>query len=606
VSTLDLPALGMKAGDVLRYHVEARDRKNQVTSSKEYQVRIAVDPNSADQQMAAFEKSQDPFEQNLAKLLAEQAQVREKVEKLAEKYAPLMEKIEAAKAEAQDAPRGDPKVADVLNQGRLPNLDTETAKALEALKKELAEIAAKEQQNVQVAQQVGGELARSADQMSKMPMIPRQIADQMKAAQQLFQQMAVPSLQDLSARMNRSADPKQGPPDLKGMEQLGDRVQKELEALRSRLQALTEARRRLRDNADTALSQLQREMQRQNSGLSARELEELRDFLARRQEELKRVEGNQEQLQQETKEAPDKELPAVEKKQVGLDKELEKLLAAAKELLNGDKTRRMNRRDPTFPAEPYTPEAGEQKGPPKEQDTDEPAKKGDKTDPNNSGKPTGKDDKKDDEEESKFMPALGGPKPKVDPRFEKKQRPLAKRPQWDKDDPNARREELQAHQEQNLQDLNQAQQSLSSDQNALEQLLQQLQQELNGKGQGSQGNDADDAAAAQRLSQMMQSPAMQQAMAMAARMRQGQKGSQGQQQPNPGPGTNANLNGSVAAGTLDAELSKLDPATRTVILKMQPRLREELLQGMREEGPEGYRKFIEDYFRRLTEVRGAK
>jgi hypothetical protein len=204
------------------------------------------------------------------------------------------------------------------------------------------------------------------------------------------------------------------------------------------------------------------------------------------------------------------------------------------------------------------------------------------------------------------MPALGGPKPKVDPRFEKKQRPIARRPQGEKADPTARREDLQAHQEQNLQDLNQAQQSLSSDQNALEQLLQQLQQALNGKGQDSKGNDADDAPAAQRLAQMMQSPAMQQAMAMAARMRQGQNSSPAQQQANPGQGTNANLNGSVVAGTLDAELAKLDPATRTVILKMQPRLREELLQGMREEGPEGYRKFIEDYFRRLTEVRGGK
>ena len=36
---------------------------------------------------------------------------------------------------------------------------------------------------------------------------------------------------------------------------------------------------------------------------------------------------------------------------------------------------------------------------------------------------------------------------------------------------------------------------------------------------------------------------------------------------------------------------------------MQPKLREELLQGMREAGPEGYQKFIDDYFKRLTEVK---
>jgi len=41
-------------------------------------------------------------------------------------------------------------------------------------------------------------------------------------------------------------------------------------------------------------------------------------------------------------------------------------------------------------------------------------------------------------------------------------------------------------------------------------------------------------------------------------------------------------------------------------MKMQPKLREELLQGMREEGPEGYRKFIQDYFKRLTEVKSPK
>ena len=54
----------------------------------------------------------------------------------------------------------------------------------------------------------------------------------------------------------------------------------------------------------------------------------------------------------------------------------------------------------------------------------------------------------------------------------------------------------------------------------------------------------------------------------------------------------------------DKQLEKLDLPTRTVILKMQPRLREELLQGMREQGPEGYQQFIRDYFQRLTEVNG--
>ena len=41
-------------------------------------------------------------------------------------------------------------------------------------------------------------------------------------------------------------------------------------------------------------------------------------------------------------------------------------------------------------------------------------------------------------------------------------------------------------------------------------------------------------------------------------------------------------------------------------MKMQPREREDLLQGLKEEGPEGYREFIRDYFRRLTKVQAVK
>ncbi|NQU09736.1 hypothetical protein HQ590_03020, partial [bacterium] len=40
---------------------------------------------------------------------------------------------------------------------------------------------------------------------------------------------------------------------------------------------------------------------------------------------------------------------------------------------------------------------------------------------------------------------------------------------------------------------------------------------------------------------------------------------------------------------------ELDVTARTVVLSMQPHLREELLQGMQEQGPEAYRKFIQNY-----------
>ena len=114
--------------------------------------------------------------------------------------------------------------------------------------------------------------------------------------------------------------------------------------------------------------------------------------------------------------------------------------------------------------------------------------------------------------------------------------------------------------------------------------------------------------------QGQQPSAMQRALAMAqrvqaARAARTQAGQRPVQPRGPSRGAEPRL---VSRGVLvdekelEKRLHELDPATRTVILKMQPRVREEILQGMREQGPEGYRPFIREYFQRLTEVGEGK
>ena len=63
---------------------------------------------------------------------------------------------------------------------------------------------------------------------------------------------------------------------------------------------------------------------------------------------------------------------------------------------------------------------------------------------------------------------------------------------------------------------------------------------------------------------------------------------------------------SVACISARARLTDLDLDTRAVLLKLPPRIREELLQGLREEGPEGYQQFIRNYYQRLAKVKGAQ
>lgn len=617
LTTIDLPALNLKPGDSVRYHVEARDRKGQTTATKDYVIRLSMDKSGADKELTQFEKNQDPFQKNLEKLIAQQAKVREQVEKVAAKYQPVTEKVNEAKArqDADAKPDGTPPKPD-----QMPQLDPDTAKKLEELRKELAEMAQQEQQNTQLSEQMAENLKQLADQANKLQMLPPQLAHEMQNLQQLFQNRAVQPLKNLTGQMNQGADAKKTPPDLKQLQSDTNRLQKELEAMRDRMQALARAENQLRANMEQALAQLQRETQQQNSALTARELEELQKAIDALRKELVRLESQQAQQMQDGQ----RPLGEQEKRQTILDQQEEKQLAATRQLQGSDPMRRA-RRNPQFPDMPYTPENGEKLERPREQDGPDAAKA--TSERKNNGDNRARQETKDgDEPESMFMPALGGPKPKVDPRYANRQRPMNPQHGTERDAAPDRQAALRDHQAERMEQLSQAQQSLGSDAQTLEGLLAQLQEAMRNSGQQQQGQQgqpqqgsqpANQPAQAapqpgqqgqemdQQLAQMLHSPAVQQAMQMAARLRQmrGQQGQQPGQQQAAQHGANPNMQGAAAAGALEADFAKLDPATRSVILKMQPKLREELLQGMREAGPEGYQKFIDDYFKRLTEVK---
>ena len=107
---------------------------------------------------------------------------------------------------------------------------------------------------------------------------------------------------------------------------------------------------------------------------------------------------------------------------------------------------------------------------------------------------------------------------------------------------------------------------------------------------------ADRAESLDALNNMMNSPQLRQAMSMASRMpmMRSQNG-----------GLVASTLRKTAAPPSPEDVADIDPELRTVLLKLQPTIREDLLQGMREEGPESYRRFIRNYFKELTRVKGG-
>jgi hypothetical protein len=77
----------------------------------------------------------------------------------------------------------------------------------------------------------------------------------------------------------------------------------------------------------------------------------------------------------------------------------------------------------------------------------------------------------------------------------------------------------------------------------------------------------------------------------------GQSGESSDQTGGGGGGSDSNFGDNT--GMLSA-LSN-DPQQRAAIYRLPPRLRQPLLQGMQERGPEGYQPLIDAYYRQLTQ-----
>jgi hypothetical protein len=607
---LDLLPHDLKPGEHVRYRIQVEDRKGQVAETQDYVVRIAPDGNAADQQLARFEQQQDSFAEKLAKLIGEQAKVKESVEKLEGKFAPLEKTVEEAEAKARDAARQAAEANPQAKPGEVkPDLDAETQKQLNDLRQELAKAAAAEQQNANVGNQLANELMQAVQQAAQLQMLPPELVSEMKAAQEAFDRLAVKPMEQLTKDLQLSANPQQNDPNLSELSKASEHIQAELESLAARLKALEKARDSMNMGLDEALAQFRKEMLEQQANGTQRGLEDLREMLAALRERLQNFEGRQAEMLDASNVVPDRLLPDAEKHQRVLERESDPSLDEARQLLaQRQSPRRPGRADASMTDDNDAARANEDDTPHEMADAHVPdADEADMT------SETGEDDA------PLIEPALGGPRPKLDPRFAEKRPRPTKNADSPRSPAQAQREALADRQFHRLAELNLSQQSLGMDVESLDSLMEQLQQALDGPDESmpaeatrSTASPSEAPAGDQHLANLLQSPELQEAMSLAQRLRQAQnamaQSQSGQAQRGPAQTSHSLSLGNLAPTStsgqiVEVELSKLDPHTRALVLKMQPRLREELLQGMREQGPEGYRKFIEDYFKRLSEVK---
>src|SRR5262245_44900949 len=133
-------------------------------------------------------------------------------------------------------------------------------------------------------------------------------------------------------------------------------------------------------------------------------------------------------------------------------------------------------------------------------------------------------------------------------------------------------------------------------------MIQSLMDAARKAGPPGAANDSNlSAKSADELMKMLRSEALKNATQMVSRAKQGRPSQLNQRGDKPPAGTAADslIGNSIGdPGVLD----ELDRRTRATILQPPTRVPAELLQGMKAQGPEGYPKFIQDYFRRLSEV----
>lgn len=611
VVTLDLAEEALAVGASLKYRIVVRDGKGSSATSRDYTIRLADESKAADKQFEQYETQTDTFREKLAELITEQDKIRESAEQLVEKYEPLTEKLEAAAAEAkQDVDPADPQAKPAPLK-----LDEETTKQRDELREELTQLAAQENKNVELGKQVANDLKQLAEEANNQAFLPPEITRQLEAMQEAFQDLAVEPMQQLANQAQAAAQPQEENPPLETIQQQSEKVQKNLDDLQNRLESLADAQTESRTDAESALTDLRRELMQQDAQLTASDLADLRDVLEAKRADLDTLQGSQEELLEDaTQDLSDRGFQAIEEEQTQLDVESNDELESVRDLLE---QLREIKDPPQFPARPNDPKQEANNAPPMEQDTAD--TENDKKQAEQAPEPALEADEGEtpETEPELFRPALGGPVPEMDERFADKLSDLKEQvKQADErqaDQPG--RKEMRSRQVDRVEELDQAQRALGADKNSLEKLLEQLENLTNQSNQPMSPSQLDQLD--QKMQEQMQSDAMQAARAMMQRLQQmlGQADTpqdqqpEGQQPPQPAPPPTPSTlseaaNATAVVDQIVEELGDFDAGTRSVIIGMQKRQREDLLQSLKSKGPEGYRAFVREYFRKLAKVKG--
>jgi hypothetical protein len=589
VATIDLASMSLQVGEEVAGFVTAKDRAGGSGRSSEFKIRIANDDNAADRQLAEFGKTQDAFEENLVKLIAGTSGLQREFDKLSVTYAPILQDQELL--DAATAP-----------ENPTANLPPETLERIEAFRRDMSKLVALASANAQMANDLGIQMDDSIGRMDSLELLPTPVLGAMETIRLAYRNSVLVPIDDIARIIGEAKEAKpSGMPDLNSLRELSRALQQELDSLQFQFRSLSDSRVKQWGNLDETLTVLQDNMLDHQLNTTQVEMKQLLDYMEQMGKEFQALKLSQQELIETARAGAQEDLDELLERQRLLETKAKPKLKDAQELLDVEELLKQLRRgrEPQFPQAPYTPGTDDYYVPPEEEDPLETHKATPGNEENVNDEST-RDAKKEidgeDEELPLYLPVLGGPPTRIDPRFDRLRRPVATRPL-----DATPRNHLRTRQQRLLDRIQMAGQSVSSDHDTLRTMIDQLGQLMDRNKQRPSSAD---------LGQFLRSPSLREVLAMSGRVRQMRTRSYLSQ-------ARVSVGGGPIAHTLatspywdsrweilaqGSAANSMGPSAQNVIMRMKPQRREELIQGMQEQAPRGYQPYVQEYFKQLAKI----
>ncbi|HTU24964.1 MAG TPA: hypothetical protein VMF30_06180 [Pirellulales bacterium] len=601
---IDCQAEHISPGQTVFYRLVVKDTAGQLAESKPFKLAVAAPDRAGAPETAKGPESLD----GLVQMVSQMAQAPHKDREAAELVAGVLPKLHLA-VDVQGRFRHD--------DGSLVEAE-ELRKLLEQAQSELTpdqknrlnELMGELDRRQQELRRLAETLQQAAQKSQTNPLASQQDAKLLTTFAAQAQAMAT----ELAPTTVAQGDAARLERELKAQRPAADQTAR-LAQLEQQLRQLEQARKQFA--TDPALAeQMMADQAVQVAGFAAaRQLDALATDLEARGQQLVAIEEQAAMAAGQTATADAKTLDTISDTQTELDEKAAAAIDSLRDLLG------LKSDDDDQPLAPWTPPGEKFESAPVEEDVPDPDKK-DKSKSDNAAGPADAADAKADEEENWWdkpaeVPSVGGPRGVESERYKDRHRPVPEMPAEENDGPGGKsapkppeatpRQQLTAHQAQLQQALTANADEARRRGAAARALAQRLSQSA------ASTPTAPDASATR---QIMADSATRQALDAAERMKApprpnvaAKRARQAMPTPSPqSPTTSSNASGDSApfAGARPGQIVVgapplgTDPSQRARLYQLPPRVREPLLEGMQERGPEGYQPLIDAYFRELS------